>query len=117
MFENEVLETEVPSTSEVERQWDDIGGRPVNAEPFAGSELPEKRVLSEAQVPGVNRKKRVKRTEAEMIKALGGSALKEATYVSDRVSKIEDKISELMGAISPAARELILKDNPHLNRY
>lgn len=62
-------------------------------------------------------KKRVKRTERQMIAGLGGSALKEATYVADRVRKLEDKISELMGSVSQAARELILKDYPHLNRY
>jgi ribosome recycling factor len=62
-------------------------------------------------------KKRVKRTEAEMIQALGGSALKEAGYVEERIRKLEDKISELLGSVSQKARELVLNDNPHLSRY
>ena len=61
--------------------------------------------------------KRVKRTEAEMIKSLGGSALKEATYVAERIQKLEDKISELLGSVSQKAREHILNDFPHLSRY
>jgi len=61
--------------------------------------------------------KRVKRTEAEMIASLGGSALKEATYVAERVQKLEDKISELLGSVSQKAREHILNDFPHLSRY
>lgn len=62
-------------------------------------------------------KARVKRTEQQMIAALGGSALKKATYAAERISKLEDKITELMGAIGPEARQLILNDFPHLNRY
>lgn len=61
--------------------------------------------------------KRIKRTEAEMIASLGGSALKEATYVAERISKLEDKITELMGAVGQKAREHILNDFPHLSRY
>jgi len=61
--------------------------------------------------------KRVKRTEAEMLASLGGSALKEATYVAERVQKLEDKISELLGSVSQKAREHILNDFPHLSRY
>lgn len=69
------------------------------------------------QAATVCAKKRIKRTEKEMIQALGGSALKEANYVADRVRKLEDKISELMGSVSEPARILVLKDNPHLSRY
>ncbi len=127
VFENEVLETETPPTSEVERQWDDIGGRPVNAEPFVGQEPSEalgsdkqtrETILSKKDIaPRPGPKGRTKRTESQMIAALGGSALKEANYVADRVRKLEDKISELIGSVSPAARELVLRDNPHLSRY
>ena len=60
---------------------------------------------------------RVKRTESQMIASLGGSALKEATYVAERIAKLEDKISELMGAVGQKAREHILNDYPHLSRY
>ncbi|HEY6018682.1 MAG TPA: hypothetical protein VIY48_01975 [Candidatus Paceibacterota bacterium] len=177
MFENEVLETDnlvdlevteraiaaqSPPTSEVERQWDPVGGRPLSLEPFTGSELvavgkallmgtgpydaakaqewEDNRMRIQEDPQGIHvvdiertealgnferlnaevtaaKKKRVKRTESQMIAALGGSALKEANYVADRVRKLEDKISELMGSVSPAARELVLKDNPHLSRY
>lgn len=66
---------------------------------------------------GSSKPKRVKRTEAQMIASLGGSALKEANYIADRIAKFEDKISELMSAVGQPARELILKDHPHLARY
>lgn len=79
-----------------------------------GNQLKEA-IINVPEVPA--RKSRVKRTEAEMIAALGGSALKEANYVTDRVQKLEDKISELLGSVSQKARELILADHPHLSRY
>jgi hypothetical protein len=52
-----------------------------------------------------------------MIRALGGSALKEANYVLDRVAKLEDKISELMGAISQRGREAVVAERPDLGKY
>lgn len=110
MFENEVLEdakelASVPSTSEVERQ----------SETEPSEALSNFERLNAEMIAA--KKKRVKRTESQMIAALGGSALKEANYVADRVRKLEDKISELMGSVSEQARILILKDYPHLVRY
>jgi hypothetical protein len=60
---------------------------------------------------------RVKRTEKMMLESLGGSPLSEAGYVKERVRKLEDKISELMGAIGQEGREILLKECPHLSRY
>lgn len=67
--------------------------------------------------PRVGAKGRVKRTEQQMIQSLGGSSVKEAVYVAERVRKLEDKISELMASVSQAAREHIIRDYPHLVRY
>lgn len=100
-FENEVFEDtdKVPEPSEA------LG----NSEPV---------VFNRAKAtPRVGPKDRVKRTEVQMIASLGGSALKEANYVTNRVQKLEDKISELLGSVSQKARELILADHPHLSRY
>lgn len=87
-------------TSEVARE----------AEPVAFN--PETGEVTEAP-----KAKRAKRTEAQMIKALGGSSLKEASYVLDRVAKLEEKISELMGAISQKGRERVLEERPELSKY
>ena len=102
-FENEVFETEETS---------------LEIPPFdkeTGEVLEEPKAPSVRLVKPVG--KRVKRTEAEMIASLGGSALKEATYVAERIAKLEDKISELMGSVGQKAREHILNDYPHLSRY
>lgn len=119
-FENEVFEdTNVPGvdTEELDRQ------RITEAEKYAQLAFDKEtgEVIEERKMPSVRLlkqpKKRIKRTEAEMIAALGGSALKEATYVAERVSKLEEKITELLGSVSQKAREHILNDFPHLSRY
>lgn len=75
--------------------------------------LPTSEVARQTESKG----KRVKRTEAQMIQALGGSALKEAIYVLDRVRNLEEKIAELMAAIGPKGRERVIEEAPHLSRY
>lgn len=61
--------------------------------------------------------KRVKRTEAQMVADLGGSALKEAIYVLDRIAKLEEKIPELLGYISEKGRDRVFEERPELKRY
>jgi hypothetical protein len=118
-FENEVFESDetLPDPAEELRQKT-VGGLYADAVPYdreTGEVLPEpaKPAVRLVKASGA----RVKRTEQQMIAALGGSALKKATYAAERISKLEDKITELMGAIGPEARQLILNDFPHLNRY
>lgn len=113
MFENEVFEgvlsetsTEEQSCSEAEKQVE------FNRETGEVTEEDEKDIA----VIGVE-KKRAKRTESQMIAALGGSVIKEASYVLERVAKLEYKISELMGSISQKSRERVLEERPELSRY
>lgn len=73
--------------------------------------------LDDKRMGKAGSKGRFKRTEQQMIQALGGSSVKEAVYVAERVRKLEDKISELMASVSQAAREHIIRDYPHLVRY
>lgn len=118
MFENETLElSEVvtePDLVELERANPTLSGEIALFGASRASPEPSEALGSVEPSPS---KKRIKRTEKEMIQALGGSALKEANYIADRIAKLEDKISELMAAVGQPARELILKDNPHLARY
>lgn len=113
LFENEVLETETvtPPTVSVAREIE-----AVVFEPETG-EVIEEPVLNVVQVPRAGSPKRIKRTEAQMVAALGGSSLKEATYVLDRVAKLEDKISELLGHISQKGRDRVFEERPDLKRY
>lgn len=118
-FENEVFESEetLPDPAEELRQKT-VGALSADVVPYDREtgevlEEPVKPAVRLVKAPGT----RVKRTEQQMIAALGGSALKKATYAAERISKLEDKITELMGAIGPEARQLILNDFPHLNRY
>lgn len=106
VFEDEELDNGIPVQSAAETVA-------FNKETGEVLEEPSKPAMRLVKAPGT----RVKRTEAQMIAALGGSALKKATYAAERISKLEDKITELMGAIGPEARQLILNDFPHLNRY
>lgn len=64
------------------------------------------------------RGKRNKRTEAEMI-AAQGSALAQASYITGRLAKLEEKMAELLAAASPEARDLIVSQaaHSHLQRY
>jgi hypothetical protein len=62
-------------------------------------------------------KKREKRTEAEMIASLAGDRLEECVYVKRRIQSLEEKISELVAAISPAGRELLLESRPDLAKF
>lgn len=100
LFENEVLEETEDNVLRV------IGLPAPPTAPVA---------RQEASKPGP--KGRTKRTEKAMIASLGGSSVKEAVYVAERVRKLEDKISELLGSVSQQAREHILADYPHLVRY
>jgi len=118
MFENETLEIEVPFDAEtgevIETTPETSEAKGARFQKLVDSVGPlDATVLASSKQP----KTRIKRTEKEMIKALGGSPLKEANYVSDRIRKLEDKISELMGSIGQPARQLVLNDNPHLARY
>lgn len=61
--------------------------------------------------------KRVKRTEAQMIESVSGDPLSQAVYVKDRITKLEDKIADMMKICSPEALELVLKGREHLSRY
>jgi hypothetical protein len=65
----------------------------------------------------VERKTRIKRTESQMLESVSGDPLSEAHYLKARLIKLEDKISELLAAASPEARELILTRMTHLGRY
>jgi hypothetical protein len=65
----------------------------------------------------VERKTRVKRTETQMLESCKTDPLSEAHYLKTRLQKLEDKISELIAAASPEARELILTRMTHLGRY
>jgi hypothetical protein len=62
--------------------------------------------------------KRRKRTEAEMI-AAQGSALAQASYVTQRLAKLEEKMAELLAAVPAEARDLIISQpaHSHLRRY
>lgn len=73
--------------------------------------------LYDRGVPVISTRKREKRTEAQMIESIKGSPIKEAVYVIDRVAKLENKISALLGDVSQEAREHIFKQCPHLSRY
>lgn len=58
--------------------------------------------------------KRAKRTESQMLESLRGCPLKEATYVLDRVTKLEEKIRELLGGCSAEALTMIRVQRPDL---
>lgn len=60
---------------------------------------------------------RVKRTETQMLESFADDPIKQANYVKDRVRKQEEKIAELIGNATPAARELILSTRPDLSRF
>lgn len=125
LFENEVFEDEeldngIPVQAAAKSVSSDAKGaqdsrheESTKAETGEVLEEPAKTAVRLVKAPGT----RVKRTEQQMLAALGGSALKKATYAAERISKLEDKITELMGAIGPEARQLILNDFPHLSRY
>ena len=63
--------------------------------------------------------KRIKRTEAQMVASLKGDLLSEASYLKNRVSKLEEKIAKLFAEVSPEAAALVLRSESmsHLSRY
>jgi hypothetical protein len=66
----------------------------------------------------VGKGKRVKRTEKDMLASFEGDTLGEAAYLRDRVAKLEDKIAELLGAVSGSeVTDLVLKGREHLAKY
>ncbi len=63
--------------------------------------------------------KRQKRTESQVLADLKGDLLGEATYLKERVTKLEEKIAELFAGVSPEAATLVLRSPAlaHLSRY
>lgn len=105
MFENEVLEVEECSPPEPSAALGILN--------VITDETKHLRITESKPGP----KGRVKRTEAQMIASMNGSPMKESAYVLDRIAKLEDKISELMGAVSQKSREYILAERPELSKY
>lgn len=60
--------------------------------------------------------KRRKRSEAEVLADLKGSPLKEAVYVLERISKLEEKMNELLMSVSPEARDYVFTSRPELKK-
>lgn len=65
------------------------------------------------------KKSRVKRTEADMLASVKGDPLSESMYVLNRVQKLEEKLAELIGSLSPEANDLFFRSpaRSHLKRY
>lgn len=61
--------------------------------------------------------KRVKRTEADMLASVAGDVISEAQYLKERLMKLEQKMSELIGSVSAEARDMVLSRSTHLERY
>ena len=63
--------------------------------------------------------KRIKRTEQQVLEDLKGDLLGEASYLKERVSKLESKLAELFASVTPEAAALVIKSNgcSHLERY
>ena len=63
--------------------------------------------------------KRAKRTEAQMVASMNGDLLAEASYLKNRVGKLEEKIAQLFAGVSKEASELVLSSaaSSHLRRY
>lgn len=108
MFENEVLESDDALVAELALSKTTERRFPEPSEAKGGNALVE---------PKPGPKGRYKRTESQMIASLNGSPMKESAYVLDRIAKLEDKISELMGAVSQKSREYIIAERPDLAKY
>ncbi len=61
--------------------------------------------------------KRVKRTEADMLASVAGDVISEAQYLKERLMKLEQKMSDLIGSVSAEARDMVLSRATHLERY
>jgi hypothetical protein len=61
--------------------------------------------------------KRQKRTEADMLASVAGDVISEAQYLKERLMKLEQKMSDLIGSVSAEAREMVLSRSTHLERY
>lgn len=82
------------------------------------SERQEK--VPESVAPAKAKGTRVKRTESDMLacKRQEGS-LAEASYLQNRLVKLEEKIADLFAGVSPEAADLVLSQRgfEHLKRY
>lgn len=105
MFENEALE------------FDSETGEVIESHPQLAAGIAAYDMAQANPVSSKPRGKRVKRTEAQMVADLGGSALKEAIYVLDRIAKLEEKIPELLSYISEKGRDRVFEERPELKRY
>lgn len=72
-----------------------------------------------AKHPNVVKKTRVKRTEAQMLQSVAGDVLSEASYLKNRLQKLEEKMGQLMLDASAEARKLVTESRggEHLTRY
>lgn len=61
--------------------------------------------------------KRVKRTEQQMIASFNGNSMHESVYVLERISKLEDKMSELLNSVGTKAQAMIVSERPELSRF
>ena len=61
--------------------------------------------------------KRVKRTEADMLASVAGDVISVAQYLKERLLKLEQKMSDLIGSVSAEARDMVLSRASHLERY
>jgi hypothetical protein len=61
--------------------------------------------------------KRVKRTEQQMIQSFNGNSMRESVYVLERISKLEDKMSELLNSVGTKAQAMIVSERPELSRF
>jgi hypothetical protein len=61
--------------------------------------------------------KRQKRTEADMLASVAGDVISEAQYLKERLMKLEQKMSDLIGSVSAEARDMVLSRASHLERY